>query len=135
MIRFFETGYQAGHSEGEALGQIEGFQLGLASAFKIWEELGYYSGQLQLWNLILHHPQKDQTRILKLKFKTDQLQALIEDFPTQNQLQSNNEEGLISSHSQADMVALLNAIRSKYKICCASMGIKPRIQAVSPLAM
>lgn len=109
--RFFEAGYQVGVQDGQEAGQLEGHQLGDKEGFKLWEELGYYLGQAQIWG-------GTQDNTAKLKAKIQNLIALIEAFPTHNPPESH----------EADILSHLNNIRANYRMCCANMGLRPRIR-------
>ncbi|KAA1127368.1 hypothetical protein PGTUg99_035833 [Puccinia graminis f. sp. tritici] len=109
--QFFEAGYQLGVRDGQEAGKFEGYQLGDKEGLKLWEELGYYLGQAQIW-----WATQDNTG--KLKAKIQNLISLIEAFPTQNPPESD----------EADFLYQLNNIRANYRMCCANMGLRPRIR-------
>jgi hypothetical protein len=109
--RFCEAGYQVGIKDGLEAGQLEGYELGEREGLKLWEELAYYLGQAQIWAAT-----QDNTG--KLNAKIQSLITLIEAFPTQNPPES----------SAAEFMSQLNNIRSSYRMCCANMGLRPRIR-------
>lgn len=84
------------------------------------------------------HLQGDQRRQAKLEPKLQAIVKLIDLFPLHNPHETTTT-GLNPDEPQNqlenDMIAQLNLIRSKYKICCTTVGLKSRIQAVSPLSM
>ncbi|KAG0150881.1 hypothetical protein CROQUDRAFT_37511 [Cronartium quercuum f. sp. fusiforme G11] len=136
---FFQNGFKVGEHEGERLGHLDGFELGLRSGFKIWEELGFYLAHLKLMSFQLQ-TMNEERRALRLESKLRGFVKLIESFPTENKYTVTTDlhsEAPYENQAQPenDMVTLLNVIRSRYKICCTIVGMKPRIQAVSPLSM
>ncbi|POW01578.1 hypothetical protein PSHT_12484 [Puccinia striiformis] len=110
-FRFFDAGHQLGVRDGREAGKLEGFQLGEKEGFKLWEELAYYLGQAQIWGAT-----QDNTGKLNAKIQT--LISLIEAFPTQNPPESDG----------AEFLSQLNNIRASYRMCCANLGIRPRIR-------
>ncbi|MBW0473332.1 hypothetical protein O181_013047 [Austropuccinia psidii MF-1] len=115
--RFFTEGYQAGLVDGEKAGKAAGRELGEKEGYKLWEELGYYLGQAQIWESHINNH--------RLKSKINNLITLIEAFPTEN---SPDSHGL-------DLLSQLNTIRSSYRLCCANMGLKPRIKEAGGLSL
>ncbi|KAI9600170.1 hypothetical protein KEM48_000584 [Puccinia striiformis f. sp. tritici PST-130] len=109
--QFFDAGHQLGVRDGREAGKLEGFQLGEKEGFKLWEELAYYLGQAQIWGAT-----QDNTGKLNAKIQT--LISLIEAFPTQNPPESDG----------AEFLSQLNNIRASYRMCCANLGIRPRIR-------
>ena len=52
----------------------------------------------------------------------EQLLALIDQFPAKNDSKTQQEQ---------DVEALLQNIRNKYRVVCASFGVRPRLQAAA----
>ncbi|OAV89072.1 hypothetical protein PTTG_09534 [Puccinia triticina 1-1 BBBD Race 1] len=109
--QFFEAGYQLGVRDGKEAGKLEGYQLGHNEGIKLWEELAYYLGQAQIWKAT-------QDSSGKLNTKIQNLISLIEVFPTHNPPESD----------EADFLGQVNNIRANYRMCCANMGLRPRIR-------
>ncbi|KAH9811777.1 hypothetical protein DFH28DRAFT_980450 [Melampsora americana] len=134
MIRFYKNGYRLGCSNGEIEGRIEGFQLGLSSSYRIWEELSFYKSQLTFtlkFQNIQFQPSHSSsnsssssksdlntTRSSKLKTRLSLLFGLIEGFPKMN-----------SKEEEIDLISKLNLIRSNYRLCCNLLNLKPRLQS------
>ena len=59
----------------------------------------------------------------------EQLLALIDQFPAQND--SSKDGASEQQEQQKDIEGLLTSIRSKYRVMCASFGVRPRLQAAA----
>lgn len=135
---FYEAGYKAGYEHGQAHGTFDGRALGQEKGFELWEELGYIQGQAKFWLAVYaaDASKKRCTRLHWLSLKLTEcscracataggLLALIDQFPAKNDSKSQGDQ---------DLEALLQTIRNKYRVVCASFGIRPRLQAV-PISM
>ncbi|KIK02225.1 hypothetical protein K443DRAFT_677756 [Laccaria amethystina LaAM-08-1] len=85
----------------------------------MWEELGYYEGFALTWRAI-HEKQsrQDHRSIPHIR----NLLELISQFPTIN-------PSAADAASDVDISKLLRQIRSKYKILCSNLGVRPRLIA------
>ncbi|KAK9896893.1 DUF1715-domain-containing protein [Cystobasidium minutum MCA 4210] len=113
---FYTSGYEAGFEHGKAHGVFEGRALGQEKGFEVFEELYYYAGQARFWQAIAREDAKKQKALPHII----SILKMIESFPTHN---STDESG-----KEFDPEALIQSIRSKYRIMCASLAIRPRIQ-------
>ncbi|KAH6911045.1 hypothetical protein BKA70DRAFT_1370809 [Coprinopsis sp. MPI-PUGE-AT-0042] len=107
---FFDEGYKDGYDHGRIHGLIEGRALGREKGYEMWEELGFYEGFAVTWGAI-HH--------------INGLLSLISQFPQTNPSPRSFEEG------EVDILKLLRQIRSKYKLLCAILGIRPRVHSAT----
>ncbi|TFK21633.1 DUF1715-domain-containing protein [Coprinopsis marcescibilis] len=117
---FFDEGYKDGYDHGRIHGLIEGRALGREKGYEMWEELGFYEGFAFTWRAILLKLGKQDERKLH---NISSLLKLIGQFPSTNPSQT-------SSEAEVDIMKLLRQIRSKYKLLCATLGVRPRLQAV-----
>lgn len=132
---FFNAGYKAGYEHGQAHGTFDGRALGQEKGFELWEELGYIQGQAKFWLAVYaNDPGKKRcvcmvmnelwyTDIVQYRAgqNAEQLLSLIDQFPAENDSKTQQDQ---------DVEALLQNIRSKYRVVCASFGVRPRLQAV-----
>lgn len=109
---FYNEGYSDGFAHGRIHGLIEGRALGREKGFEMWEELGFYEGFARLWTSA--NPSDSRT-----KGHLANLIALIEAFPRSN---PKEEDGV-------DIQKQLKLIRTRYKMLCASLGVKPSLRA------
>ncbi|KAG2022414.1 hypothetical protein CC2G_000164 [Coprinopsis cinerea AmutBmut pab1-1] len=116
---FFDEGYKDGYAHGRIHGLIEGRALGREKGFEMWEELGFYEGFAMTWRAILVKDGKGKTDEKKLHHISTLLN-LIAQFPTKNPSPTSSE---------VDFLKLLRQIRSKYKLLCAVLGVRPRLHA------
>ncbi|TDL20439.1 hypothetical protein BD410DRAFT_371661 [Rickenella mellea] len=100
--QFYNAGHADGFAHGRIHGLIEGRAVGRQKGFEIWEEVGYYEGS---------------------RHNVKQLIDLISQFPLKNSAADESES------SDFDMSKLLNQIRSRYKMLCATLGVKPSLRA------
>ncbi|EDR15972.1 uncharacterized protein LACBIDRAFT_243559 [Laccaria bicolor S238N-H82] len=116
---FYDSGFQDGFEHGRIHGLIEGRALGREKGFEMWEELGYYEGFALTWRAI-HEKQsrQDHRSIPHIR----NLLELISQFPTVN-------PSATDAASDVDISKLLRQIRSKYKILCSNLGVRPRLTA------
>jgi len=114
---FYDEGFKDGHAHGRIHGLIEGRALGREKGFEMWEELGYYEGFAITWRALL-------TKLGKLDERKAHhiatLLALIAQFPATNPKPTEGE---------VDIMKLLRQIRSKYKLVCAVLGVRPRVHS------
>lgn len=109
----------------------------------MWEELGYYEGFAGTWkahlvfqgtedgcvdrrsSLRFSNLTTKETPKRRITHHLNGLLELISQFPQVNPSVAQAEAG-----SEVDILKLLRNIRSKYKLLCASLGIRPRLHAV-----
>ncbi|KAJ3545284.1 hypothetical protein NMY22_g2502 [Coprinellus aureogranulatus] len=118
---FFDEGYKDGYAHGRIHGLIEGRALGREKGYEMWEELGYYEGFAGTWKAFLALQGTEDGRITH---HLNGLLELISQFPQVNPSVAQAEAG-----SEVDILKLLRNIRSKYKLLCASLGVRPRVHA------
>ncbi|KAF5312537.1 hypothetical protein D9619_002470 [Psilocybe cf. subviscida] len=151
---FYDAGYADGFAHGRIHGLIEGRALGREKGFEIWEELGFYEGFARTWRALLSlqrlaflfaipYPKRGTNRCSRsiicpsslssriqylkspVQFRAFQhLRHLLESlsqFPRAN-------PSATDASSEFDVVRLVRQIRSRYKILCASLGVRPRLQ-------
>ncbi|KAI9451598.1 hypothetical protein F5148DRAFT_1277688 [Russula earlei] len=100
--RFYTVGYEEGYAHGRLHGLIEGRALGTEKGFELWEELGFYEGVARLWT------------------------AVSSDDP--NTADACNPRSDEEDEGGVDMSAQLRLIRSRYKVMCAALGVRARLQ-------
>lgn len=110
---FYTAGHEHGFEQGKLAGFEEGRQLGVAKGFEIWEEVGFYQGFASLWR---EYHVKAGTTESRAAQQASAIFELASRFPTSN-----------PKHEDFDVVKLLNQIRSKYKVLCATVGTRPRM--------
>ena len=133
-------------------------QLGKEKGFEMWEELGFYEGFAKLWKSVadndrcvsacvhaflfpttafrleLDHPNWAMWRspltvvfffvlivYSRVLHTTEVLLDLIAQFPMKNPAQTESAE--------VDIPRLFNQIRSRYKMLCTFVGVKPSLRA------
>ncbi|CAH7675448.1 hypothetical protein BY996DRAFT_6707378 [Phakopsora pachyrhizi] len=125
--QFYLEGYELGLKEGEAAGRLEGFQIGQAQGFKMFEEIGFYMGQARIWNqTVLKNRKTAQSKNDRTQVKVDQLVSLLEKFPMS--IEAIKDPNM-------DFNSRLNNIRAIYRLCCANLGVKPRLQENTQLSL
>jgi hypothetical protein len=134
---FYTSGYEAGFEHGRAHGVFEGRALGQEKGFETFEELYYYAGQARFWQAVAQEDIKKRkwahifTRLLMFCMLSSSMLCralphilailtMIDNFPTQN---SSADPG-----PENDTEVLIQSIRSKYRVMCASLAIRPRLQ-------
>ncbi|KAG8990341.1 hypothetical protein FRB94_011432 [Tulasnella sp. JGI-2019a] len=139
---FYDKGYKDGHDHGRIHGLIEGRALGREKGYEIWEEVGFYQGFALFWSAILHARTEDkQSRTLR---NITQLIELIAQYPTQNPSHLTHPPPNINAQGEHSLgptmdtlmddvssVAVppldMTRIRTKYRMICATLGVKPRL--------
>ncbi|KAI9569459.1 hypothetical protein HD554DRAFT_2091299 [Boletus coccyginus] len=120
---FYDAGYKDGFAHGRIHGLIEGRALGHEKGFEIWEEIGFYEGFALTWKAIYaQRGQNDQRAVHHITHLLD----LIRQFPTVNPSTAPSQA---SSEDEMDMSKLQRQIRSRYKVLCASLGVRPASRA------
>ncbi|KAF5385363.1 hypothetical protein D9615_001011 [Tricholomella constricta] len=112
---FYETGYDDGFAHGRIHGLIEGRALGRAKGFEMWEELGFYEGFAQMWLSIYEKQGRSDDRATS---HTRRLLDLIAQFPRSNP----------SETDETDFPKLFRQIRSRYKVLCSTLGVRPSLR-------
>lgn len=79
----------------------------------MWEELGFYRGQAQLWSAT-----RDVSGHERAADSVRSLVELIDRVPTANS----------STQADVDLPAMLAGVRSRYRVCCSQLGVKPRLK-------
>ncbi|KAF6754231.1 hypothetical protein DFP72DRAFT_379913 [Ephemerocybe angulata] len=118
---FYDEGYKDGYAHGRIHGLIEGRELGREKGYEMWEELGYYEGFAGTWRAMLALQGNMDGRATK---HIDGLLELIGQFPLINPSVAQAEGG-----QDLDILKLLRQIRSKHKLLCATLGVRPRVHS------
>jgi len=116
--RFYDKGHKEGFEQGKKIGHIEGHVLGREKGFELWEELGFYEGFADVWEQIFERHKDNDNRIAH---HAKVLLGLIKQFPSEN-----------PSHkdfAELDVLKLLSQTRSRYKMLCSLVGVKPSLRA------
>jgi len=116
--RFYDKGHKEGYDQGKTLGHIEGHLLGREKGFELWEELGFYEGFANLWEQVFQRHKDNDNRVAH---NARILRSLIKQFPSEN-----------PSHqdfAELDVLKLLSQTRSRYKMLCSLVGVKPSLRA------
>lgn len=146
----FRDGFSAGHAHGKLHGTFEGRALGREKGFELWDEVGFYEGTARFWRGVLAKQveslpvsQRSRKQVKQLQH-LEALETLIAAFPTKNRSgaavggddnDQSTSAGSVSGEggvedaetlSKMDMSALLERIRARYKVVCASLGIPAR---------
>ncbi|KAI0354512.1 DUF1715-domain-containing protein [Trametes cingulata] len=115
---FYEDGYKDGFAHGRIHGAIEGRALGREKGFEMWEELGFYEGFAMMWKAIVEsQPVQDERTLNHIRHLLD----LVSQFPRENPS--------ASGPSELDIPKLFRQIRSRYKLLCATLGVRPTLRA------
>lgn len=86
----------------------------------MWEELGFYEGFASTWkSFLLQHGTGDDERSIN---NSNRLLELIAQFPRINPSSTDKSSDL-------DISQLLSRIRSRYKVLCSSLGVRPTLRA------
>ncbi|EJF61905.1 hypothetical protein DICSQDRAFT_85407 [Dichomitus squalens LYAD-421 SS1] len=123
---FYEDGYKDGFAHGRIHGLIEGRALGREKGFEMWEELGFYEGFALMWKAILDAQGAQDERAQN---HIRHLLELIQKFPRVNPSTAVAENEAAGSSSELDIPRLFRQIRSRYKVFCAALGIRPTLRA------
>ncbi|KDQ52496.1 hypothetical protein JAAARDRAFT_138560 [Jaapia argillacea MUCL 33604] len=115
---FYDSGYEDGFNHGRIHGLIEGRALGREKGFEMWEEVGFYEGFAKLWKAIYTRDRRFDDRGLH---HAQQLLDLIAQFPMANPS--------MSDASDLDIPRLFRQIRSRYKVLCATLGVRATLRA------
>ncbi|KAF9550592.1 DUF1715-domain-containing protein, partial [Agrocybe pediades] len=119
---FYETGYQDGFDHGRIHGLIEGRALGREQGFAMWEELGFYEGFALTWRAILVKQSREEDRA------SQHIRILLD---TISQFPRVNPSASEGAGADLDISKLFRQIRSRYKILCSSLGVRPRLSSSS----
>ncbi|KAM5545725.1 hypothetical protein V8D89_000763 [Ganoderma adspersum] len=143
--RFYEHGYKDGYAHGRVHGLIEGRALGREKGFEMWEELGFYEGFARMWGALLRAQGTDDMNGLdRLRPGTTEsvsdgskgicssgraqnhirhLLELVARFPRVNPSSTGDDD------PEVDIPRLFRQIRSRYKLLCATLGVRPSLRA------
>ncbi|KAF8899408.1 hypothetical protein BD779DRAFT_1391770, partial [Infundibulicybe gibba] len=116
---FYDTGYEDGFAHGRIHGLIEGRALGREKGFEMWEEIGFYEGFALMWKAIFAKQNRLDDRASN---HIRHLLELISQFPRVNPSAS-------ETASDVDIPRLLRQIRSRYKVLCSTLGVRPSLRA------
>ncbi|KAI0738242.1 hypothetical protein C8Q80DRAFT_266587 [Daedaleopsis nitida] len=151
---FYEDGYKDGYAHGRIHGLIEGRALGREKGFEMWEELGFYEGFARMWKAILD-AQGASAPDERAQNHIRHLLALIAQFPRMNPSRASRAGGHGHGHgpghadgegrdsgreaaeaeeAEADIPRLFRQIRSRYKLLCATLGVRPTMRAADGAA-
>ncbi|KAJ7597701.1 DUF1715-domain-containing protein [Mycena floridula] len=97
---FYDSGFKDGFAHGRIHGLIEGRALGREKGFEMWEELGFYEGFALFERKV----------------------SLIPQFPRVHPSSTDTESGV-------DIPRLFRQIRSRYKVLCSTLGVRPTLRA------
>ncbi|KAG8887053.1 hypothetical protein FRB98_000632 [Tulasnella sp. 332] len=135
-----QAGYTDGYDHGRIHGLIEGRAVGREKGYEIWEEVGFYQGFALFWNAVLSGSQEGkQNRTLR---NVTQLIDLIAQYPTRNpshlldpppsKTQGEATDMEITDILTTEITAVppldMTRIRTKYRLICATLGVKPRLE-------
>ncbi|PWN27336.1 hypothetical protein BDZ90DRAFT_210509, partial [Jaminaea rosea] len=148
----FREGFSSGQAHGKLHGTFEGRALGRDKGFELWDEVGFYEGTARFWRGVLAKQveslpvgQRSRKQVKQLQH-LEALETLIAAFPTKNkssggaasvagsagdgdQAASASVDGAVEDAetlSKMDISTLLERIRARYKVVCASLGIPAR---------
>lgn len=113
---FYDKAYEEAYAHGRIHAGIEGRAMGREKGFEIWEELGFYQGFATIWRAIYLQQNRTDDRAFR---HMDQLLALINQFPRNN------------PPEDVDVAKTFSQIRSRYKVLCATLGVRPSLRASS----
>lgn len=156
-IRFYDEGYADGHTHGRIHGLIEGRALGREKGFEMWEEMGFYTGFAKFWITVAEGQSSNGTNVNEcvlyalttFAFTNSQtfrralhharhLLSLLAQFPATNPSpapsstsHTDPQSATSSPSAELDILSLQRQIRSRYKVLCASLGIRPSLRANS----
>ncbi|EIM84841.1 uncharacterized protein STEHIDRAFT_60757 [Stereum hirsutum FP-91666 SS1] len=141
---FYDEGYADGHTHGRIHGLIEGRALGREKGFEMWEEMGFYTGFAKFWITVAESQTSNGTNTFRRAIHhARHLLSLLAQFPATNPSpapapaapSSTSHTEILSAtsspSSELDISSLQRQIRSRYKVLCASLGIKPSLRANS----
>ncbi|KAM5545576.1 hypothetical protein V8D89_000614 [Ganoderma adspersum] len=117
--RFYEHGYKDGYAHGRVHGLIEGRALGREKGFEMWEELGFYEGFARMWGALLRAQGTDERAQNHIRH----LLELVARFPRVNPSSTGDDD------PEVDIPRLFRQIRSRYKLLCATLGVRPSLRA------
>ncbi|KAL1943481.1 hypothetical protein VTO73DRAFT_3926 [Trametes versicolor] len=115
---FYEEGYKDGFAHGQIHGLIEGRALGREKGFEMWEELGFYEGFAMMWKAVGESQAAQDERAMN---HIRHLLDLLAQFP-----RANPSAG---GPSEVDIPKLFRQIRSRYKLLCATLGVRATLRA------
>ncbi|THH06000.1 hypothetical protein EW145_g4392 [Phellinidium pouzarii] len=116
--QFYNVGYEGGLQHGQIHGRIEGRELGRNKGFDMWEELGFYEGFAKLWKTVKKYNDDSDSRV---SHSAQLLLNLIAQFPVENPSHT--------SSADLDILKLFSQIRSRYKMLCSLIGVKPSLRS------
>ncbi|EIN06848.1 DUF1715-domain-containing protein [Punctularia strigosozonata HHB-11173 SS5] len=119
---FYDAGYKDGYDHGRIHGLIEGRALGREKGYEMWEELAFYEGFAVTWRAIVGKQDHADERTLS---HISHLLNLISQFPRVNPSTSAEDES-----NAVDIPKLFRQIHSRYRLLCASLGVKPSLRSV-----
>lgn len=114
--KFYDAGFAEGFEHGKMEGHNEGLTYGLEKGYDMWEEIGFYEGFATLWKSIHSKGESPDSRIMN---SSNTLLELIKRFPTENP----------GEDSDIDVMKILGQIRSRYKMLCHLVGVKPSLRS------
>ncbi|KAI0942597.1 hypothetical protein AcW1_003184 [Taiwanofungus camphoratus] len=121
---FYESGFKDGFTHGRIHGSIEGRALGREKGFEMWEELGFYEGFALMWQAIHKRQGGNDDR---MAHHIKHLLELIAQFPRVNPS--------ATEPSDLDIPKLFRQIRSRYKLLCSTVGVRPTLRAAGSSAI
>ncbi|KAI1793664.1 hypothetical protein LXA43DRAFT_941956 [Ganoderma leucocontextum] len=126
---FYEHGYRDGFAHGRVHGLIEGRALGREKGFEMWEELGFYEGFARMWGALLLQAQgagaAAGTTDERAQNHIRHLLELVARFPRVNPSAGPDTD----PERDVDIPRLFRQIRSRYKLLCATLGVRPSLRA------
>lgn len=116
--QFYDEGFRDGFAHGRIHGLIEGRALGKEKGFEMWEEVGFYEGFARMWQVALaQQGSTDERTAGHIRHLLD----LIAQFPRVNPS--------AGGPSELDIPKLFRQIRSRYKLLCSALGVRPTLRA------
>lgn len=127
MHSAYSDGYAAGLAKGDEIGTLEGLVMGRDKGFEIWEELGYYAGMSHLYERAIkseQHSGRPSRKTQKQLQNLAHLESLLKAMPRSNDASRNDDS--LPAGDDNNLEKVLERIRARYKLVCASLGIPPR---------
>jgi len=145
----YHEGLAEGISHGQVHGLIEGRELGAQKGWEIWEELGYYDGWAEFWlafsgaegrvrerleglrSAISKMPRANDSGRMVMN-EGEQQEPEVEEADQDMDRHEGQEVSPATPSHEVDIPALLTSIRSKYRLACSSLKVRPRLTTASP---
>jgi len=122
---FYDQGYEDGFAHGRIRGLIEGRALGREKGYEMFEELGFYEGFALTWQKIYGSTGRSEDRVIhNIKVLLDTIARFPRTNPSPSEPSSESDPS-----AEVDIPRLFRQIRARYKILCATLGVRPSLRA------